>query len=184
MDNWLTKEDITQIFIAVKPIFKKYLGKYTHQRIGGDWHFHGMGFVRDEMTYVFGFNIGFYKKGGVSHYNKVGLNILIRRNGIEPELRTKYSEFFIDKLKYWYTDHTRYSSFRGGEGDELSRYEDIGDFESNDEIIKFLSESIIELSKIYPEILKNPGYIFDDVLKAAFPWIDTIMDVCEESLNS
>ncbi len=184
MENNLTKENISQIFIAVKPVFKKHLGKYTHQRISGEWHFHGMGFVKDEMTYVFGFNIGFYKKSEESNYTKVGMNVLIRRNGIETELRTKFAEFFIEKLKVWYYEHDQYSSFRGGVGDELSRYKNISDFNDIDEIISYLSESIIELSKIYPEIIKNPDYIFDDVLKASFPWIDTIADVCEEALNS
>ena len=58
----ILKEDIQEIFRIVKPVFKSKLGKYTHQRISGDWHFHGLAFVRDEMTYVFGFNIGLFYK--------------------------------------------------------------------------------------------------------------------------
>ena len=182
MGNLLDKDNIKAIFKAVKPVFKKHLGKYTHQRISGDWHFRGLGFVRDEMTYVFGFNVGFYKKDSKEDYDSVGMNVLIRTNGLDPKLREKYSSFFKEHLKDWYTAIDEYSSFRGGEGYELSRYFPAEQFNNIDEIIEFLKDSIIKLSEIYKEIIKNPDNIFDDVVKAAFPWLDSIIDVCEESI--
>lgn len=184
MRIFLTKEDINEIFRAVKPLFKNQLGKYTHQRISGEWHFHGLGFVKDEMTYVFGINVGFYKKEGSADYDTVGMNVLVRSNGIEPELRKKYADFFRNNLKDWYTEINKYTSFRGGEGDELARYRPIAEFADNAEIIQFLHDSINKISDVYPKIIENPDNIFDDVVKATFPWIDNILEVCQEVIEN
>ena len=174
----ITKEDRKFVFQQVKPIFKNKLGKYTHQRVSGDWHFHGLGFVREEMTYVFGFNIGFFKDDDNKDYDNVGMNVLIRLNGLNPKLRQKYANFFTKNLKDWYFSTDNYSSFRGGEGVELKRYKNLSDFSSKEEVVSFLKESIEKLSKIYPKIIENPDNIFDEVLRAAHPWYDSIIDVC------
>ncbi|MEA2043638.1 MAG: hypothetical protein U9N85_13935 [Bacteroidota bacterium] len=170
---------IKQIFKAVKPIFKENLGAYTHQRISGEWHFRGLAYVRGDMTYVFGFNLGFFKQKGEHHYDRVGMNILVRTNGLNEKLRKKYAEFFKTKLKDWYFKESEYTSFRGGEGVELQRYKKISEFTESKEIVEFLEKGIKELGPIYLKIAENPDNIFDDVLRGAFPWHDSIFDICK-----
>ena len=179
MESTINTERIRQIFKAVKPVFKEKIGTYTHQRISGDWHFRGLAYVRGDMTYIFGFNLGFFKNDGKKDYEKVGMNVLVRTNGISENLRKRYAEFFENNLKNWYTKKSKYTSFRGGEGVELQRYIDLKDIKSDDEIIEFLEKSIEELSSVYEKIAENPDGIFDDVLRGAFPWHDTIFDICK-----
>lgn len=183
MKNKLTTSDVRDIFKNIKPHFTSNLGKYTHQRIAWGWHFHGLAYVRDEMTYVFGFYIGFFKGSNKSKYNNVGMNVLVRTSGENEELRNKYVNFFRKKLKYWNYREDTYKSHRGG-GIEFERYKKIEEFNNNDEIIYFLKESITELHKIYPEIIKNEDNIFDDVLRASYPWFDTIIDVSAECVEN
>jgi len=176
----LEKEMRKVVFLGIKNFFKEKLGKYTHQRISDEWHFYGLGFVRDEMTYVFGMNIGFFKKEHLptSEYSHVGMNVLVRTNGINPELRLRYSDFFGKQLKNWrFQEEVEYSSFRGGSGTEYARLKKITDFNSNEEIITFLEECILKLQKIYPHIMENPDGIFSHVVRAAPPWQDTLLQL-------
>ena len=99
MEFSIEKDTIKKIFIQVKTLFNENLGRYTHQRIAGDWHFHGLAFVREEMTYVFGFNVGFFKNSNNTKYNKVGMNVLVRTNGLNKKLRIKYADFFKKHLR-------------------------------------------------------------------------------------
>ena len=179
MDSTIDTDRIKQIFKAVKPVFKQKIGTYTHKRISGDWHFKGLAYVRDDMTYVFGFNLGFFKNEGEKNYGKVGMNVLVRTNGISKKLRKQYADFFQNNLQDWYTKKSVYTSFRGGEGLELQRYMELKGVDSDDEIIEFLISSIDGLSLIYKKIEENPENIFDDVLRGAFPWHDTIFDICK-----
>lgn len=172
-----------EIFRAVKSHFREKLGKYTHQRVSGDWHFHGLAFVRDEMTYVFGFNVGFFRKDISKGYDTVGMNVLVRTNGAGKKLREKFDDFFKKELEYWYLSRETYTSFRGGLGNEYGRYKKIDDFDSDEDIISFIKEGIDELNKLYPIIINNPDDIFDDVMRASYPWHDTILDVCNNILN-
>ena len=174
------KEKIKDVFKEIKPVFNEMLGKYTHQRISGEWHFHGLAFVKEEMTYVFGLNLGFFKKTKINGFDSVGMNVLVRTNGINETLREKYASFFRENLKTWYTKEDEYSSFRGGSGSEFTRYKKLDEFKDIKEIVDFLTESIDSLNKIYPEIIKNPDNIFDEVLRAAYPWHDSIIDICTE----
>jgi len=176
----LEKDRRKNIFFGIKNIFKEKLGKYTHQRISDEWHFYGLGFVRDEMTYVFGFNIGFFKKEVLPtlDYSHVGMNVLVRTNGINPELRQMYSDFFSSNLKNWILqDPQEYSSFRGGAGLEFARLKKISDFANNEEIILFLEECMLKLQRIYPFIMENPDGIFSHVVRAAPPWHDTLLQL-------
>ncbi len=183
MEEIQEKSITREIFKALKPHFKDKLGKYTHQRISGDWHFHGLGFVMEELTYVFGFNIGFFRKNKPKGYDVVGMNVLVRTNGMNQALRKKYNDFFAEHLKDWYFSVDEYHSFRGGIGTEYARYREVSSFKSNDEIIAFLIESINLLHTVYPKIYENPDGIFENVMRASFPWHDTILDVCAQVLN-
>ena len=42
MEEIQEKNITREIFKELKPHFRNKLGKYTHQRISGDWHFHGL----------------------------------------------------------------------------------------------------------------------------------------------
>ncbi len=179
----MEKETILRIFREIKPDFLDKLGKYTHQRITDYRHFHGLAFVKDELTYLFGFNVGFFgtPKEPLTH---IGMNVLVRTNGEEQEYRKKLFDFFEKNLENWYIEEGNYTSFRGGIGTNFSRTKKISSFKNEDEIIEFIKNGIIELQKIYPEIIKNPDNIFDDVLRAGYPWLDTIGDVCNKVLKN
>ena len=169
-ENLITRENIKEIFHEIKPYFNEKLGKYTHQRISGDWHFHGLGFVNGDMTYVFGINLGFFKVSTQRHYSHVGMNVLVRTNGINRDLRLKYRDFFREHLLNWISDDEMvYTSDRGGMGSEFPKYKKLENFKNNKDIINFLKESIDEIKKMLPEISKNPEQIFDEVLRAAPP---------------
>ncbi|NJO89153.1 MAG: hypothetical protein HC831_09490 [Chloroflexia bacterium] len=182
MDEILIDRDrIREIFLNIKPYFKDKLGKYTHQRISGDWHFHGLGFVNGDMTYVFGINIGFFKVSTKRHYSHVGMNVLVRTNGINRELRLKYRDFFRKQLTDWISDDEMiYTSDRGGIGSEFPKYRALSEFSSDDGIIEFLKECIDGIHKIYPAIAKNPDKLFENVLRAAPPWHDLLVKIAEE----
>ncbi len=177
----IDRERIRNVFVKVKPYFKSKLGKYTHQRISGDWHFHGLGFVNGDMTYVFGINIGFFKVSTKRSYSHVGMNVLVRTNGINRDLRIRYRDFFRGQLKSWMSDDEMiYTSDRGGIGSEFPKYKLLSDFDSDDEIVEFLKESIDGIHDIYPAISENPEQLFNNVLRAAPPWNDKLIDIASE----
>jgi hypothetical protein len=182
MSFQINSEKINDIFRKIKPRFQSQLGKYTHHRMSGDWHFYGLAFVKDELTYVFGFNVGFFKKSESGTFDSLGMNVLVRSNEPNEELREKFASFFRENLKDWYFEEGEYSSFRGN-GREFMRYKKIADFETEEQVIDFIHEGIDNLQKIYPKILDDSENIFHDVLRAAFPWHDSIKDVCERILG-
>jgi len=181
----IDRDRIRNIFLQIKPYFKEKLGKYTHQRISGDWHFHGLGFVNGDMTYVFGINIGFFKVSAKKHYSHVGMNVLVRTNGINRELRLKYRDFFRNSLQDWISDDEMvYTSDRGGVGSEFPKYKDLNDFKTDDEIIGFIRKCIDGIYAVYPKIAQNPDSLFDNVLRAAPPWHDNFVKLAEEQISS
>jgi len=169
------------IFRAVKNDFNENIGKLTHQKISEEWHFRGLAFVRDEMTYVFGFNLGFFRKDNKLNdfeYDYVGMNTLVRTNGINSKLRNKFKEFFEKHLSNWLLGEKNiYTSFRGGIGIELPRIVRIDTFGSDEEIIAFLRDSIIKLSGIWSQIASNPDNIFSHIVRGAPPWDMTIIEL-------
>ncbi len=174
----ISRERIREIFMKVKPYFKEKLGKYTHQRISGDWHFHGLGFVNGDMTYVFGINIGFFKIDRKSNYSHVGMNVLVRTNGINVDLRKRYRDFFRENLITWISNKEMvYTSERGGVGSEFPRYRQLSYFKNDDDIVIFLKSCIDGIYEIYPTIAQNPEHLFDNVLRAAPPWHDRLVDI-------
>ncbi len=180
------KEWRLEIFRLVKPVFREYLGQYTHQKISEDWHFRALAFVREEMTYVFGFNLGFFKREDSDlKYSHVGMNVLVRTNGLNPDLRARYRNFFETNLKDWINlPKGIYTSFRGGVGVELPRMEKIESFESENQIVDYLAESIKQLSKaVYPKIAENPDNIFDAVVRGAPLWNQSIVDMARQRLD-
>lgn len=180
----VSKDRIKEIFKVVKPYFKDKLGAYTHKRISDDWYFHGLGFVKDEMTYVFGINVGFFRENNAEHYNYFGMNFTVRSNGINSGLRARYLEFFETNLRNWILQPVNtYSSERGGVGRVFTRYKRLMLHITDDEIIDFLKDSIDQVRAIYPRIVENPDGIFDEVVRAAQPWDDTIIHYCQQFLN-
>lgn len=181
----IDRDRIKNIFLLIKPYFKEKLGKYTHQRISGDWHFHGLGFVNGDMTYVFGINVGFFKVSDKKQYSHVGMNVLVRTNGINRELRLRYRDFFRNNLQSWISDDEMvYTSDRGGIGSEFPKYKDLTDFKSDEEIIDFIKECIDGICAIYPKIAQNPDSLFDNVLRAAPPWNDMFVKLAKEQISS
>ncbi len=181
----IDRERIKNVFQTIKPYFKEKLGKYTHQRISGDWHFHGLGFVNGDMTYVFGINVGFFKVSAKKHYSHVGMNVLVRTNGINRELRIKYRDFFRTNLQDWISDDEMvYTSDRGGVGSEFPKYQLLKAFKSDQEIIEFIKKCINGIYAIYPQIAENSNSLFDNVLRAAPPWNDLIVKLAEEQISN
>ncbi len=187
-ENVNIKEWRLEIFRIVKPIFREYLGQYTHQKISEDWHFRSLAFVREEMTYVFGFNLGFFRRENSENlnYTHVGMNVLVRTNGIKSDLRAKYRSFFETNLKNWVNlPKGIYTSFRGGVGVELPRMKKIESFEEDQEIIDFLAESIMLLNQaVYPKIAKNPDNMFDSVVRGAPLWNQPIVEIAKSHLKN
>lgn len=170
-----------QIFKAVKPYFTKNFAKFTHHKFSEDWHFRGLAFVRDDMTYVFGFNIGFFRKDKSLpdyEFDYVGCNVLVRTNGINSPLRNKYKSFFEKLLSDWISkDEEEYTSFRGGIGVELSRIAKVDSFSNDKEIVEFLIDGVSKLNIIWPSIAANQDNIFTNVVKGTPPWDESILEL-------
>jgi len=161
-----TKERRRKIIQSVREYFQEKLGKYTHQRISEEWFFYGLGFVKDDMTYVFGFNSGFFKRDVIEGqaYSHVGCNVLVRTNGMNEQLRGQYLRFFRHELADWITEPEQgYSSFRGGVGTIFPHYRPISSFYSDDDIANYMKEGLDGIFRIYPAIASNPDGIFDNV---------------------
>lgn len=160
------KERRRRIIQSVREYFTARLGKYTHQRISEEWFFYGLGFVKDDMTYVFGFNAGFFKKDTAApgSYSHVGCNVLVRTNGVNSQLRGQYLQFFRHELADWITEPEQgYSSFRGGVGSVFPHYRAMNSFYSDEDIVRYVKEGLDGIFKIYPAIAVNPDGIFDNV---------------------
>lgn len=169
------------IFRALKPFFTEKIGKFTHQKISEDWHFRGLAFVRDDMTYVFGINAGFFRRNmslPEYEFDYVGMNVLVRTNGLNPGLRNKYKYFFESYLEKWILEsETQYESFRGGIGIEFPRILKLESFGSDEEIVDFLKDCTYRLSEIWPYIASNPENIFSHVVRGNPPWDETIIEL-------
>ncbi len=175
----MTRDEIRQLLMDVRPYFKERLGKFTHKRISDDWYFHALGFVRDDMTYVFGFNIGFFDNNNGSGYKKVGMSVTIRANGLNPEIRKRYIEFFSAELKNWANQpFERYTSDRGGEGLLITRYANVQEMKHM-ETVKFLKECIDQFRPLYNRIASKPE-VFEAVMRAGMPWDEPIVSLAKE----
>ena len=179
------KERRRKIIQSVREYYTSRLGKYTHQRISEEWFFYGLGFVKDDMTYVFGFNAGFFKKESVDNmaYSHVGCNVLVRTNGMNPQLRTQYLKFFRHELADWITEPEQgYSSFRGGVGSVFAHYRAMSSFYSDDDVIRYVKEGLDGIFRIYPAIASNPDGIFDNVV-CMNTRNESIIDLVNSALN-
>ncbi len=174
-----------EIFRLIKPYFFEKLGNFTYQTVSQDWHFHGLGFVKDELTYVFGINVGFFRIEDPVHFSHLGMNILVRRNGNNPELRDKYYDFFKSFSPKWSEQkESTYSSPRGGEGAQFPRYKKIIDFDSQGKIIDFLKNSIDFVhGEIYPAIWENKEELFSGVDIASPPWETSLLELVDMKLG-
>jgi hypothetical protein len=161
------KERRRRIIQSVREGFQNKLGKYTHQRISDEWFFYGLGFTREDMQYVFGFNAGFFKIEEIEGhtYSHVGANVLVRTNGVNSELRTQYQKFFRHELVDWITEPEQgYSSFRGGVGTVFPHYRGITTFYSDNQIIEYIEDAMDGILKVYNAISSNPDGIFNNVV--------------------
>ncbi len=169
------------IFRTVKPYFIEKIGKFTHHKMSEDWHFRGLAFVNDDMTYVFGFNLGFFRKDkelAGHNFDFVGMNVLVRTNGVNSGLREKYKNFFEEQLKNWkLLEPAEYTSFRGEIGLEFPRIRSVETFDNDQEIIDFLKESIDKFTVIFPYIAANPENIFSHVVRGNPPWDESIIEL-------
>ncbi len=176
--------DITQDFIidvmrTIKPYFKEKLGKNTHKKSSDDWRFYGLAFTHPDMIYVFGINIGFFRRNDEEAYNYIGMNVLIRTNGENPERRHEILSFFRDHLNHWVNlPESDYTSDRGGIGRELARYRHLESFADEEEIIEFLKECIDGIHAIYPKIVDN-SKLFDGIVRAAPQWDTALVEFCK-----
>lgn len=165
----MDKEDIRSLLRDVRPYFREKLGDMTHKRVSDEWYFHALGFVREELTYVFGFNLGFFVPDGNESYKYAGMSITVRANGMSQDVRAGYVDFFAEHLANWSNrPDERYTSDRGGEGLLLTRYLELGN-QSRDEIIAFMKEAIDGIHAIYPKVVEN-AKLFRYVMCAEMPW--------------
>lgn len=176
------KEKIKSTLRDIKPYFNQKLGKYTHKQSSENFYFRSLAFSRDDMGYVFGFNVGFFKTGDNDHLNNAGMNVVIRRNGERQDVRQKYIAFFRDVLRDWINmeeDHYE-NSQRNGAGVILPRYVNLQDINREQDIIDFIKQSIDGLNSKYPEIIKNPNNLFFGVVRAAPFWNEDILSYCAD----
>jgi len=180
------KEKIKAILRQIKPYFNSHLGKYTHKQSSENFYFRSLAFSRDDMGYVFGINVGFFRTGDEEHLNNAGMNVVVRSNGEKPEVRQQYIDFFRKTLKDWINtteDHYE-QSHRDGSGIILPRYLKLTNAAREEEITEFIRESIVALNKKYPEIIKNPNDIFFGVVRAAPFWNEDIVAYCSQFVNT
>ena len=175
------KEKYKEILREIKPYFNTYLGKYTHKKSTESYYFRSLAFSREDMGYVFGFNIGFFQTEMNNYLDSAGMNVVIRLNGEKQEIRKQYADFFRDTLSEWQNTHEdSYSnSQRNGSGIILPRYKKLTSFQYQNDIITFLTDSIEKLNRVYPEIIKNPNNIFFGVVRAAPFWNEDIVNYCK-----
>ena len=183
-DVRISKDKVKRILQTIKPYFKKRLGKNTHKKTSDDWSFYGLASTRPDVVYVFGINVGFFKRDNAEAYNNLGMNVLVRTNGQKSEVRTQYLEFFRKNLGTWVNmPESIYTSERGGVGIEFSRYKHLHDLTDENEMIDFLKECIDSLHGIYPAIIENPDNLFDNVVLAAPQWELGVIDFCESHIE-
>lgn len=180
----LNDDLLKNIFRLVRPHMNHKLGKYTHHKESTDWSFYGLAFTRRDMGYVFGINVGFFRHSAENLYKKAGMNLLVRTNGENPEIRQGLLEFFREGLADWINQAERDFSYpvRGDEGIELARFKDVAEFETEDEIADFIKNSIDGFQKIYPKIVNMPD-LFDGIVRAAPKWNEDIVSICKECLG-
>lgn len=177
--------EIKEVCRIIKPHFIEKLGKYTHKRVTEKWYYHALGFVKDGMGYLFGINIGFFNEFNENNYSDVGMNLTIRQNGKNPELRQKIHDFWAAELYDWINrEPEKYESERGGIGIKFSRYQPIEDLKNIDEIVLFLKDSIDEFHVAYSKIAEEKSGLFNGVLRAAPPWDQPIIDLLNNQTKS
>ncbi len=180
----VSEEKIRTILQDVKKYFNDKLGKYTHKKSSKDWFFYGLGFSTENLGYVFGFNIGFFYNSDINLYEKIGMNVLIRTDGEQTEVRNQYLSFFRDKLKNWSNTPEKdyFTLERDGKGIEIGRYAEIKSFENEEEILQFLKDCVDGIHSIYPDIIENSDKIFPKVMRAAPPWKESLFELCKHAL--
>lgn len=181
----LNEEKIKSILREVRPFLSKNLGKYTHQKSSSDWSFVGFAFTKKDIGYVFGVNVGFFKKNKENLFTYAGMNVLIRTNGGEDILRGKILNFFRANLNGWSNQNEKIYSYpaRGDEGIELARYKKIEHFASERQIINYIEDSILQFRELYPKIIKNED-LFRQIVRAAPKWDEEFIEICNKILYS
>lgn len=179
----LTDEKIKNILRTVRPFLSQNLGKYTHQKSSDDWSFVGFAFTKKDLGYIFGINVGFFKRNEENLFNYTGMNILVRTNGGDDEYRLKILNFFRTNLNQWSNQNEKIYSYpaRGDEGIEVARYKKVDEFSSQNEIIEYIKGSILLFHELYPKIIENSD-LFEDIVRAAPKWDERFIDICQTKL--
>lgn len=179
----LTEERVKSILRSVRPFLSRNLGKYTHQKSSADWSFVGFAFTKKDLGYIFGINVGFFKKNKESLFRFAGMNILIRTNGGEEELRENVLNFFRTNLSDWSNQNEKIYAYpaRGDEGIEVARYKSITDFKTQNEVTDYIKDSILKFHELYPKIIEN-AELFEDIVRAAPKWDENFVDICQQNL--
>jgi len=181
----VSEEKIRNILQDIKKYFNDKLGKYTHKKSSKDWFFYGLGFSTENLGYVFGFNIGFFYNSEINLYEKIGMNVLIRTDGEQVEIRNQYLNFFRQKLSTWSNTPEKdyFTLERDGKGIEIGRYAEIKSFETEEQILQFLKECVDGIHAIYPDIIYRSDNIFHKVVRAAPPWKEPIIELCKHTAS-
>lgn len=179
----LNEDKVKSILRSVRPFLSHNLGKYTHQKSSADWSFVGFAFTKKDLGYIFGINIGFFKRNKESMFRFAGMNILIRTNGGEEVLRGKILNFFRTNLSDWANQNEKIYSYpaRGDEGIEVARYKNIDEFTSQNEIVEYIKDSILKFHDLYPKIIENTE-LFENIVRAAPKWDESFIDICQQNL--
>lgn len=180
----LTEEKIKSIFRIIRPYQTHTLGKYTHHKMSKDWAFYGLAFTRKDMGYLFGINIGFFKHSPDNMYTHVGMNLLVRTNGSNPELRQSYLDFFRTHLDFWINQSEKVFSYpvRGDKGIELARYFELNEIKNEDKLVDCFKDSMNSFQHVYQKIVENQE-LFEGVVRAAPKWDESIVEVCRTALE-
>ncbi len=181
----ITPEIIKEVLRQVKPAFIEKLGKYTHKRVTKEWYYHSLAFSHKALGYLFGFTIGFYKKGNAINFDHVGMNVVVRSNGDDVQRRKRFVEFFREKLQHW-TNEPEYGyvfSERNGQGIVFPRYREIGELDTTEDWVSFLAEAIDELQELYAKIIDCQDDLFKDVVRAAPYWNEQIIEYAEKHIS-
>lgn len=175
----LDQDKIKTVLEGIDSHFVSKLGKYTHKKSSAEHHIHSLNFIRKDMRHLFGIHIGFFKKTSDTIFSHVGMAVKVQTSGSDTALREQILHFFRSHLQLWLNQPERdYTTLDTDErGIELGRLKAVREFKNTEQILDFLRGCIDGLYRIYPKITENPGGIFDNIVRDAPTWQDSILDM-------
>jgi len=181
----MNKDKIKEILHHAKHILNTKLGKFTHKKQSDDWYFYGLAFIREDIGYMFGFNIGLFNNDSQEGYTDLGMNVLVRLNGEAENDRHELLAFFRKYLKEWQTREEMIYEYpeRGDKGINLARYAKVDSFEDIEQIIAYFNECANQLQGVYSKILERHDNLFLDIVRATPPWKTGITEIARDFLG-